>query len=74
MLIAFLIRDEEDWKVWRKGLTEVKGKPIVHVNDKKPGYAVGDGSGGGGGGGERASALDEVETFDDDEDTLTERE
>ncbi|KAL8898357.1 MAG: hypothetical protein Q9207_006741 [Kuettlingeria erythrocarpa] len=36
MLIGFLIRDEEDWYRWRKSVTEVQGKPVVHIADKEP--------------------------------------
>ena len=66
MLIGFLIKDEADWKDWKRRLSEVKGKPIVHVYDKEPPVP--------GGTRERKEAVDEVETFDDDddEDTLTE--
>lgn len=64
MLIGFLIRDEADWAEWRKALGDVKGKQIVHVADTEPNpYDMDD---------ERASAVDEVEAFDDDE--LTEKE
>jgi cysteine protease ATG4 len=60
MLIAFLIRDENDWKAWRQGVQEVQGKAVVHVADKDPLlHAMGT---------EREGAIDEVETFDDDED------
>ncbi|KAI9830267.1 MAG: hypothetical protein M1819_005794 [Sarea resinae] len=58
MLIAFLIRDEEDWKAWRRSLTEDHGKAVINVGDRQPtlhtqGY-------------ERADAVNEVETFDDE--------
>ncbi len=36
MLIGFLIRDEDDWYRWRKSVTEVQGKPAVHIADKEP--------------------------------------
>ena len=36
MLIGFLIRNEEDWQDWKKRLSEVKGKGIVHIIDKEP--------------------------------------
>jgi cysteine protease ATG4 len=65
MLMGFLIKDEADWEDWKSRLREVKGKPIVHVYAKEPpppGHAA-----------ERKEAVDEVETFDDeDEDTPTE--
>jgi cysteine protease ATG4 len=60
MLIGFLIRNEEDWAAWRKGITDVPGKAIVHVADKEPRLS--------GHGTERASAIDEVETLDTEED------
>lgn len=60
MLIGFLIRSEEDWKGWRKGITDVPGKAILHVADKEPLLS--------GHGAERASAIDEVETLDTEED------
>ena len=59
MLIAFLIKDEEDWKSWRRGISDASGKPVVHVADSEPslhGHGI-----------ERKSAVDDVETFDDDE-------
>jgi cysteine protease ATG4 len=60
MLIGFLIRNEEDWRLWRKGITDVPGKAIVHVADKEPPLS--------GQGTERASAIDEVEVLDTEED------
>lgn len=59
MLIAFLIRDEADWRNWRKAVTEVHGKPVIHVADSEPIIH---------GGQERQGAIDEVEAFDDEED------
>lgn len=59
MLIGFLIRDENDWNDWKQRLSEVKGKGIVHILDKEPKPSVD---------GEREGALDEVVTFDDEED------
>jgi cysteine protease ATG4 len=63
MLIAFLIKDENDWKEWRRAVKEVQGKGVIHVADKDPAlYGLG---------AEREGAIDEVETFDDDdEDTV----
>lgn len=61
MLMGFLVRDEEDWRSWKKLVSEAHGKPIIHIFDKQPantGSPV-----------ERQSAVDEVETFDDDDDT-----
>ncbi|KAL8640192.1 MAG: hypothetical protein Q9228_002858 [Teloschistes exilis] len=61
MLIGFLIRDEEDWYKWRKSVTEVQGKPVIHVADKEPLIHVRDA--------ECQSAMDDVETFDDEDDS-----
>ncbi|KAL8785946.1 MAG: hypothetical protein Q9213_003095 [Squamulea squamosa] len=60
MLIGFLIRDREDWNDWRRRVTKVQGKPVVHVADKEPAM-IGQVA-------ERPGAVDEVETLDDDED------
>jgi len=60
MLIAFLIRDDSDWREWRRAVQEVQGKAVVHVADQDPtlhNLAM-----------ERVGAIDEVETFDDEED------
>lgn len=60
MLIGFLIKDESDWNDWKKRLSEVRGKGIVNVYAKEPpipGQTT-----------ERKEAVDEVETFDDEED------
>ena len=59
MLLAFLIRDKLDWRNWRQAISKVEGKQIVHVADSEPMYQ--------GHPAERASALSEVETFDDEE-------
>lgn len=59
MLIAFLIRDEEDWRVWRRSVSQVPGKAIINVVDKAPPLH--------GHGSEREGAIEEVEAFDDDE-------
>jgi len=59
MLLAFLIRDEEDWKRWRNAVGNAPGKPVVHVADKEPSLH--------GQGIERQSAVDDVETFDDED-------
>jgi cysteine protease ATG4 len=56
MLIGFLIKDEADWKQWKQSVMAVQGKPIIHVVDKDskhPSLKA-----------ERASAIDEVETLD----------
>lgn len=60
MLLGFLIRDDRDWKDWKRRISDVKGKAIVRVSDKAP---PGDGEAK-----EREEAVDEVETFDDDDD------
>ncbi|KAL8711122.1 MAG: hypothetical protein Q9220_004503 [cf. Caloplaca sp. 1 TL-2023] len=60
MLLGFLIRDREDWQRWRRSMAEVAGKPLVHVADRDPvitGHDI-----------ERQSAVEEVQTLDDDED------
>ncbi|KAK3168033.1 Cysteine protease atg4 [Lepraria neglecta] len=59
MLLAFLIKDEKDWKSWRRAVGDASGKPVVHVADTEPSLH--------GHGTERESAVDDVETFDDDE-------
>ncbi|KAB2576281.1 Peptidase C54 [Lasiodiplodia theobromae] len=61
MLIAFLIRDEADWRSWRKAVTDVHGKPVIHVADSEPIIH---------GGQEREGAIDEVEAFDDEDEGL----
>lgn len=63
MLIAFLIRDENDWKNWRQAVQEVQGKAVVHVADRDPMLHGLDT--------EREGAIDEVETFDDEDDDDT---
>ncbi|KIW10916.1 hypothetical protein PV08_10215 [Exophiala spinifera] len=60
MLIGFLIKDEADWVDWKRRLKEVKGKAIVSIFDKEP-PVPGETK-------ERKEAVDEVETFDDEED------
>ena len=63
MVIAFLIRDEDNWRAWRQSVQEVQGKAVVHVADKDPLlHAMGT---------EREGAIDEVETFDDEDDDDT---
>ncbi|MCJ1338462.1 Cysteine protease atg4 [Bachmanniomyces sp. S44760] len=63
MLIGYLIRDEDDWRDWRRRITMTQGKSIVNIADTETIYR--------GQSQERASALDEVETFDEDEDTFS---
>ncbi|KAF2743696.1 autophagy-related protein-like protein 4 [Sporormia fimetaria CBS 119925] len=57
MLIAFLVKDEADFEDWKQKVVEVQGKAIVHVRKSRmpPGGA------------ERADAVDEVESFDEQE-------
>ena len=58
MLIGFLIQDEDDWTAWKKSISSVPGKPIIHVADRaSPLYGLGQ---------EREGALDEVEVLDDE--------
>ncbi|KAI4118711.1 MAG: hypothetical protein LQ345_001277 [Seirophora villosa] len=60
MLIGFLIRNKEDWGLWRRSVSEVQGKPVVHIADKEP---VMDGQEA-----HRQSTVYDVETLDEDED------
>ncbi|TAQ84604.1 hypothetical protein B7494_g7079 [Chlorociboria aeruginascens] len=60
MLIAFLIRNENDWKDWRRAVQEVQGMKVITVADTDPllhGLGV-----------EREGAIDEVESFDEEDD------
>lgn len=57
MLIGFFIRDEEDWKDWRKGVKHVQGKAIIHVSDHDPVAQFG----------EQGGAIDQVETLSDED-------
>ena len=59
MLIAFLIKDEEDWKNWRASIDNSPHKAVVHIADREPPLH--------GCGYERQSAVDDVETIDDDD-------
>lgn len=59
MLIGFLIKDREDWRAWKAAIGLTAGKAIIHIADKLP--ISFDTSMG------RAGALDEVESFDEDE-------
>lgn len=59
MLMSFLIRDEADWEDFKKRINEVRGKKIVNIYPKEPpvpGQTT-----------ERKEAVDEVETFDDED-------
>lgn len=62
MLIAFLIRDEANWRDWKKAVTDINGKSVVHVADTEPALH--------GHGTERASAVDDVEALDDEDEEL----
>ena len=59
MLIGFLIRSRDDWHEWRTSVTEVQGKPVIHVADKEPVIE--------GQGAERPSAVYDVEILDEDD-------
>lgn len=59
MLIGFLIRDTKDWHEWRKSITEVEGKPLIHISDREPII--------GGKDGDHQSAILNIETLDNDE-------
>lgn len=61
MLISFLIRDEADWRNWKKGVVSVQGKAIVHVAQSEPPPHPGV---------EREEAIDEVESFDEHDDEM----
>jgi len=62
MLLGFLIKDEADWQLWRKGVAAVPGKAIIHVHDKQNLHtSVVE---------ERQGAIDEVETLDTEDDEL----
>ncbi|KAF8461079.1 putative cysteine protease atg4 [Kalaharituber pfeilii] len=63
MLLGFLIRNEDDWREFRRRVAEVQGKPVIHVSDVEP-------SAYGGAMGEREEAVDEVEVLDDDSDEM----
>jgi cysteine protease ATG4 len=59
MLIAFLIQTEADWYSWRDALEKFPAKPVIRISSVEPmaHAAV-----------ERESAVDDVSTFDDEED------
>ena len=59
MLIAFLIRTEEDWFDWRRGVKHVQGKAIIHVADCDPTTQPS--------ASQRGAAIDEVEPLSDDD-------
>lgn len=60
MLMGFLIRDEADWDDFKQRVNDVRGKKIVNIYAKEPPLP--------GQHSERKEAVDEVETFDDEED------
>ena len=60
MLLAFLIRNREDWNNWKRAISELPGPSILHLARGEP---PGDTSH------EREDAVDEVEAFDDEDDT-----
>ena len=64
MLIGFLIKDETDWRDWKQRIRKTAETSIIHVADTEPSFR--------GVGTERPSAVDDVETFDDEEDGLGE--
>lgn len=59
MLIAFLIKDEADWREWRQAVAKTSGKSVIHVADSEPPLHSQ--------GIERSSAVDDIETFDDED-------
>lgn len=59
MLIAFLIRDEGDWRDWRDAVSHMQGKAVVHIADRDSALH-GQGAG-------REGAVDDVETFDEED-------
>lgn len=56
MLLAFLVTSREDYEDWKQGVRSVQGKSVVHVQDHEPMPR----------GQERASAIDDVESWDED--------
>ncbi|OCK99348.1 uncharacterized protein K441DRAFT_692911 [Cenococcum geophilum 1.58] len=59
MLIAFLIRDQTDWEEWRKEVSSVQSKAVIHIAKSERVLHQG---------AEREEAIDEVESFDENED------
>lgn len=59
MLLAFLVKDEDDWICWRKAMQNTAGKPVVHIATTEP--RLHDCNI------ERQNAVDDVETFDDED-------
>jgi len=56
MLLAFLVKSEEDYQSWKDGVQSVQGKSVVHVQDNEPAPR----------GQEREGAVDEVESWDEE--------
>lgn len=56
MLLGFLIHSKEEFEEWRKAVSDIPGKAIIHIHETEPKYATGN---------ERAGAVDEVETLDE---------
>lgn len=76
MLLGFLVRDEADWRDWRRriempvatgqeGQAESGQQPVVHIHNTSPSYSA-TGSLDGSNPGERSSAVDEVLSCGDD--------
>ena len=65
MLLAFLIRDGQDWDNWKQSIGELPGPSILHLAQGEP---PGDTSH------EREDAVNEVEAFDDEDDSDVEPE
>ena len=63
MLIGFLIKDEDDWDMWKSAIKHVQGKSIITVSPHDPERGPGAGT--------RAEAIDEVETLSDEEEEET---
>lgn len=59
MLIGFLIRDEHDWESWCTEIQNVPDKGIVHIVKKVSAHE--------GVSPERDEAIDEVESFDEED-------
>ena len=60
MLIGFLIHSKEELEEWRKAVEGGEGKSFIHFHDAETSYSRGVGA-------ERPEAVDEVETWDEDE-------
>ena len=59
MLIGFLITSEQDWQLWKESVTHTTSKAIIHVAKCEPADSELLT--------ERASAIDEVEAYDDED-------